>query len=257
MAVEWAVGVDVGASLIKGADVDVRDGSVHNRREEMTPAARTPAAIAEQVADIVARCTGTGAVGVTVPGVVRDGVVRRAANLDPSWADCDPVDLFRRATGRPVFVVNDADAAGIAEAELGAAGPGSGQVLLLTLGTGIGSALLQDGLLVPWTEFGHLPIDGRSGEHLASAWARIRDGLDWPAWAARVNRYLAVIETILEPDLLVLGGSVSGRAADWGGYLEVRTPWVPARFFGDSGLVGAALHASNRPSGASPPARVT
>ncbi|MCW2713208.1 MAG: hypothetical protein JWN88_255 [Frankiales bacterium] len=185
-----------------------------------------------------------GPFGLTLPAVVLHGVVRTAANIDASWIGTDVVSLVEQRTGRRPVVVNDADAAGVAEARYGAARDVPGTVLVLTLGTGIGSALLVDGRLVPNTELGHLELDGEPAERRAAGSAREREDLSWADWAARVERYLQHVDRLFWPDLVVLGGGVSKKADTWLPLIDVRPELRPAALLNDAGLVGAALLAS-------------
>jgi polyphosphate glucokinase len=201
------------------------------------------------VAEIIRQfgdAAGTGPVGVTFPAVIQHGVARTAANVDKSWIDTDVDALLRETLGRPVRVVNDADAAGYAEAKFGAAKGVAGTVFMATLGTGIGSALIVDGVLVPNTEFGHLEVDGKDAETRAADSARDREGLSWPQWAKRLTRYFQAIEKLLWPDLIVVGGGVSKKADKFLPLLDIRTPIVPAQLRNDGGIIGAALLATER-----------
>jgi polyphosphate glucokinase len=199
------------------------------------------------VAQIVTNFGWTGRVGVTFPGVMKLGVAYTAANVDKSWIGTDvDVELDKMIPGT-VETLNDADAAGIAEMRYGAGRDRPGTVLMLTFGTGIGSALFVDGHLVPNTEFGHIQVDGEDGERRASAAAREREGLSYPEWAQRVDRYLDVLEAGIWPDLIIVGGGVSKKAEKWVPLLSTRTPVVPAQLQNDAGIVGAALAAHERP----------
>jgi polyphosphate glucokinase len=236
-------GVDIGGTGVKGNLVDVRTGELLSERVRIpTPHPATPDAVADTVAAVVDEHGWGGAVGITLPSVVKDGRAMTAANIDPAWQCTDAVALFSsRLGGRPVRVLNDADAAGLAEVRFGAGRGRSGLVVVLTLGTGIGSALFLDGKLLPNTELGHLEVDGADAESRASAAARDREELSWQAWAARVTRYVRVVEDLLWPDLVVLGGGVSRKAHKWLPYLEVRTEVVPAALQNQAGIVGAAM----------------
>ena len=181
---------------------------------------------------------------MTFPGVVRAGVIETAANLDPSWIGVDAAALFGRQLGRPVVVLNDADAAGIAEMTLGAGRGHPCVVMMITLGTGIGSALFIDGRLVPNTEFGHIIVSGRDGEKLAAASVRTARHLTWRAWSTRLNAYLARLESLLSPDLIILGGGISQDHGKFLPRLRARAELVPAQLYNDAGIVGAALAAS-------------
>ena len=241
-------GVDFGGSGIKGAPVDTATGEfAAERRRIETPKPATPEAVADVVAQLVDRpdVASDAPIGVTVPGIVRRGVVRSAANIDPSWIGVDADELFTQRLGRPVTVVNDADAAGYAEAVLGAAQGKEGLVVVTTLGTGIGSALIHDGVLVPNSELGHLEIDGHDAETRAANGVREREGLSWEEWARRLTRYYGVVEKLLSPDLFVVGGGVSKHAAKFLPLIEVETPLIPATLRNTAGIVGAALLAQD------------
>jgi polyphosphate glucokinase len=239
-----AFGVDIGGSGIKGAVVDTEAGTlVTERRRVDTPHHSTPKAIAGLVAQMVTDAGWDGVVGVTFPAVIKHGVALTAANVDKSWIGTDADAIFSRATGLDVTVLNDADAAGLAEARYGAARGTPGVVILLTFGTGIGSALLLDGRLVANSELGHLELDGRDAESRAAASAKDREELSWRDWAKRVERYLRQVEDLLTPDLFVVGGGVSRKSEKWVPLLTLRTPIKPAELENDAGIVGAALAA--------------
>ena len=237
------LGIDIGGSGIKGAPVDLRSGELlRDRLKIATPDHSDPEALARVVARIADHFPETAGapVGVTFPGVVRGGKVETAANLHPSWVGVDARDLFSQAVGRPVGVLNDADAAALAETRYGAAQGVRGTVLLTTLGTGIGSALVVDGRLVPNTEFGHLEIDGHDAETRASSGARKRDGLSYRVWAIeRLQRYYRVVEDLVWPDLIVVGGGVSRKAERFLPHLDIRTPIVPAALRNTAGVIGS------------------
>ncbi len=236
------VGVDVGGTGVKAACVDVVSGAlVSDRRVAPTPHPGHPEAVVGVVRDLVAGLDAVGAVGVTFPGVVVRGTVHTAANLDPAWIGLDGAACLGEATGRAVHLLNDADAAGIAEMRVGAGRGRAGVVLVITFGTGIGSALFVDGTLVPNTEFGHLELDGADAEWRASGAARTREGLSWATWAARVERYLRHLDALLWPDLVIVGGGMSAAAAEWLPLVSVRCEIVPASLRNDAGIVGAAL----------------
>lgn len=239
-------GIDFGGSGIKGAPVDLERGDFAAERVRIeTPDPSTPAAVASVLAGLVSRFpSSTAPVGVTVPGVVRHGVVGSAANIDESWIDTDADALFTEATGRDVHVVNDADAAGLAEATYGAARGRRGLVIVTTLGTGIGSAIIHDGVLVPNSELGHLEIDGHDAESRAANSAREREDLSWADWAARLTGYYAAVEALFSPDLFVVGGGVSKHAEHFLPLVRVRTPLVAATLQNRAGVVGAALYAA-------------
>ena len=247
-----AIGVDIGGSGIKAAPVDVVTGEVLAKRTRVpTPQPSTPAAVADAVRDLLApmlpasRVAAT--VGVTVPAVVRHGVVETAANIDQGWIGTNAESLFGEALGCPVTVLNDADAAGLAEVRWGAGFGHDGVVLMLTFGTGIGSALFVDGKLVPNTELGHLELDGKGdAERWASAGAREAAGLSFRRWAKRLQRYLTLVHHVIRPDLIVVGGGVSDEADKFLPYIDLPVPIVPATMHNLAGIVGAALVASER-----------
>lgn len=238
------LGIDVGGSGIKGAIVELETGDlVGARRKIATPHPSTPRAVAGAVARLAARLEWTGVVGCTVPAVVQHGVVRTAANIHPSWIGTDGSALISAATGAPTTLLNDADAAGIAEMRLGAGRDRAGVVLLLTFGTGIGSALFVDGRLVPNTELGHLLMWGGSAERRAAASAKTAEDLSWSKWAKRLDKYLEHVERLFSPDLLIVGGGVSREHHRWVPLLHTRAEIIPARFRNNAGIIGAALAA--------------
>ncbi len=235
-------GVDVGGSGIKGAPVNLSKGSLDTERLRIaTPQPATPEAVATTMAEIVAHFDWSGPAGCTFPGVVQQGVVYSAANMDPSWRDTDAAGLFSDACGLPVTVRNDADAAGVAEMRYGAGRGQTGSVLITTFGTGIGTCLFIDGVLVPNMELGHIEIDGVDAETMAaSRWRKAHD-LTWDEWGDRVNRYLRTVERLVWPDLIIVGGGVSRRHHKFFGRLNTRTPIVAAELRNDAGIIGAAL----------------
>jgi polyphosphate glucokinase len=240
-------GLDIGGSGIKGAPVDLDTGElVGARRKLLTPRPARPDAVAERVAEVVGHFGWSGAVGVTYPGVVTAGITRSAANMHSSWIGLDAHALLAAELGLPVTVLNDADAAGIAELTFGAGQGRKGTVIMLTFGTGIGSALLMDGVLVPNTELGHLELDGYDAETRAAASVRDEHGMSYKKWAQRVNRYMQHVERLFTPDLFVVGGGVSKNADRWVPLLELKTPVEPAQLLNDAGIVGAALAAVDR-----------
>jgi len=239
-------GIDFGGSGIKGAPVDLTRGDfAADRLRIATPVPSTPSAVADVFAALLGSFPSSDApVGVTVPAVVQHGVVRSAANIDKSWLDTDADAIFTEATGRDVHVVNDADAAGLAEARYGAARGRSGLVIVTTLGTGIGSAIIHDGVLVPNSELGHLEVDGHDAESRAANSARERENLSWAEWAERLTAYYATVEALFSPDLLVVGGGVSKQAEHFLPLIRVRTMLVAATLQNRAGIVGAALYAA-------------
>lgn len=239
------IGIDFGGSGIKAAAVDLDTGDFAGERTRIdTPQPSTPDAVAKVLVDLLDAVDADGPVGVTVPGVVRGGVVGSAANIDQSWIGADASAVFGTATGRRVVALNDADAAGLAEAAFGAARGQRGLVVMTTLGTGIGSALLYDGALVPNAELGHLEIDGRNAESHAANSAREREDLDWAEWADRLTVYYTTVERLLSPDLFVVGGGVSKHADKFLPLIKIDTPIIPALLRNKAGIIGAALHAS-------------
>ncbi len=242
------LGIDVGGSGIKGAPVDLAEGEfAADRLRIPTPDESTPdnvADVIEQIVEHFADRVDGRPVGVTLPAVVTRGVVRTAANIDRSWIGTNVSELLTSRLGRAVTVLNDADAAGVAELHYGAARGSDGLVLVTTLGTGIGSALLNNGVLVANSELGHLEIDGHDAERKAAASARERDGLTWEEWAERLQRYYAHIEDLLWPDLIVVGGGVSKKADKFLPKLHLRAPIVAAQLQNAAGIVGAARQAS-------------
>jgi polyphosphate glucokinase len=241
-----ALGIDIGGSGIKGAPVDVATGKLLADRQKIaTPRPARPDAVADVVKQLTTSFSWSGPVGITFPGVVTDGVTRTAANLDPAWLGTDARALFTKATGDQVRVLNDADAAGVAEMTFGAGVGEKGTVLMLTFGTGIGSALFIDGVLVPNTEFGHIEIRGHDAETRASERAKGLHDLSWGKWAGRVDEYLQHIEALLSPQLIIVGGGISKQSEKWVPRLTgIRARIVPAALLNDAGIVGAAMATS-------------
>ncbi|MBG0812631.1 polyphosphate--glucose phosphotransferase [Planomonospora sp. ID82291] len=241
-----ALGIDIGGSGIKGAPVDLEKGELTEERLRIpTPDPAGPEEVTGVVGQIVRHFGWTGPIGVTFPGVVLNGITMTAANVDPRWVGADACGLFSAAAGRPVTVLNDADAAGLAEVEIGAAKGEAGVVLMLTFGTGIGSALFVDGRLVPNTELGHLEIRGKDAERRASDSARERHDLSWDEWAERVEEYLRHVEMLFSPSLIVIGGGVSKKSEKFLPKVSVRTRVVPAALRNEAGIVGAAMAAAH------------
>lgn len=237
-------GIDIGGSGMKAAPVDLATGALATERLKIaTPQPSTPDAMAEVVTRLLDHFEWSGHAGVTFPGVVHHGVARSAANVDKAWIGTDIDAVFTEASGRQVTVINDADAAGLAEMRYGAGCERDGVVMLFTFGTGVGSALFLDGKLVPNTELGHMELDGQEAEKHTAASARDREDLSWKAWAQRVDRYLERIVFLFSPDLIIVGGGVSRKADKWMSYLEVGVEVVPAALTNDAGIVGAALFA--------------
>lgn len=254
-----AIGLDVGGSGIKAGAVDLDTGQLVGERVRIaTPNPSTPDAVVAATARLVVRirravseigpASAGVPVGIGIPSVVIDGTTRSAANIDAGWVDYPAAIEFRRALSRDVTIVNDADAAGVAEMRFGAGRGKTGTVFVLTLGTGLGSALFVDGVLVPNTELGHMEIRGRDAERRSAANARIRRGLSWKAWASDLDEHLVAIDRLFSPSLFILGGGVSKNPDKFIPFLTVRVPVVPAELRNDAGIVGAALFAAERAS---------
>jgi polyphosphate glucokinase len=242
------LGIDIGGTGVKAAPVDTETGQLTAARQKLdTPRPATPDAVTAVVAELTKAFVWTGAAGITFPGVVTNGIIRTAANLDPSWIGTDGTRQFGTATGLSVTVLNDADAAGLAEMRFGAGKGEQGTVLMLTFGTGIGSALFIDGILVPNTEFGHVQIRGKDAEKRASEHAREAAELSWEHWAERVDEYLEHMEALLSPRLIIIGGGISKKADKFLPKLTgLRATAVPAAMLNDAGIVGAAMAADER-----------
>jgi polyphosphate glucokinase len=239
-------GVDIGGTGIKGAPVDLDRGDLSDERFKVaTPHPATPDGVIEGVHDVVSHFGWSGALGVTFPGVVVDGVTRTAANVDSGWIGVDARKLLSDRLGLPVVIMNDADAAGVAEMTFGAGRGRGGTILMLTLGTGIGSALFVDGRLVPNTELGHLELHGHDAEKRASVKAREDEDLSWEHWAHRLKKYLAHLEMLFSPDLFVIGGGVSRKPDKFLPLIEgISAQIVPAELQNNAGIVGAAMAAA-------------
>lgn len=238
------LGIDIGGSGIKGAVVDAETGELKTDRHRIsTPKPATPDAVAQVVAQIVRHFSWSGPMGCTFPAVIRNGVVCTAANVDDSWIGTDATTLFEDVTGCPATIINDADAAGIAEMVFGAGRDQQGVVLMLTLGTGIGSALFVDGHLAPNTELGHIEIGGHDAETRAADSARKREDLSWKQWGRRLNRYFRTIEFLLSPDLFIVGGGVSKKSKKFLKHIDVRAPIAVAQMRNHAGIIGGAMAA--------------
>ena len=238
------LGIDIGGSALKGAPVDTVTGRLLAERHRIaTPTRLSPKEMAAAAAEIARRFSWSGPVGIGFPGVVHGRRILTSANLDPAFIGCDGVSLFARATRCPVALVNDAAAAGLAEMTFGAGRGFTGKALLLTLGTGVGSALFYRGMLYP-CELGHLPLKGgRDAEKHVAASVRERKDLSWEDWGSRLDDYIAILERILWPELIVIGGGVSAKHRKFFKYIRPRARLVPARFLNEAGIVGAALWA--------------
>ena len=241
------LGIDIGGSGIKGAPVALETGQLaRSRKKILTPQPSTPEAVAAVVVELVTHFDWEGPIGCTLPSVVRHGIVHSAANIDKSWIGVDGEKLLRKATGQNVTLLNDADAAGIAEMRFGAGRDRDGVVFILTFGTGIGSGVFVDGHLHPNTELGHLEFKGMDAEHYAAARVREAEKLSYKKWGNRVNEYLEHLENVFSPDLFIIGGGVSRKLEKFEQYLVVETEVVPAQLRNEAGIVGAALIARDR-----------
>ena len=241
-----SLGVDVGGSGIKGGIVDLATGQLVGERFRVeTPQPATPEAVTEAVAEVVRHFDFSGPLGVTYPGVVVDGVVYTAANVDRAWIGTNAADEYSRALGgRPVTVLNDADAAGLAEQRYGAGRNHKGVVVLLTFGTGIGSAVIHNGMLLPNTEFGHIEVGGKEAEHRAASSVKETKGWNFRRWAKQVSKVLVAVENAIWPDLFIAGGGISRKAEKWIPLLTNRTPVVAAELLNTADIVGAAMAAA-------------
>lgn len=242
---EGILGIDIGGSGIKGNLVDPADGSLLSDRYKVeTPRPSTPDAVAGIIVEMVEHFGVRGAVGCTFPAIVKSGVVLSAANVDDTWMDTDADALFEQVTGCRFRMVNDADAAGVAEMTFGAGRDRNGVVMVLTFGTGIGSGLFHDGVLVPNSELGHLELDGHAPvEHWAAANQKQAENLSWKAWGRRVNEYLDHLNRLFSPDLFILGGGVSRKWSKYADWITVGVETVPAFLQNEAGIVGAAMFA--------------
>jgi polyphosphate glucokinase len=242
------LGIDIGGSGIKGAPVDTDQGVLLVPRYRVpTPESARPAQVSESVAQVVRHLGWKGPIGCGFPAALRAGVALTASNIHKSWIGTNAAALFEEATGCPVAVVNDADAAGLAEMTFGAGRGRKGVVIVVTLGTGIGTALFTDGCLLPNTELGHIEINGMDAEARASDAARKRERLSWKKWARRLNEYLGRLEFLFWPDLIILGGGASKKYEKFIQYLNIQAEIVPAQFLNEAGIVGAALAAVQKP----------
>jgi len=239
------LGIDVGGSSIKGGLVDVSTGKLLGEGHVPTPKPSAPEAVMKQVAVLGQQLPGAQAVGFAFPSVVKNNIARTAANVDHGWIGADGVKLARATLGLPAVFLNDADAAGIAEMRWGAGRDTPGTVIMLTFGTGIGTALFADGKLMPNTEFGHIQMHGADAEAWASARVRTEQNLGFPEWIGRVNEYLALIHSLFWPDVFILGGAVSERYDQFAPLLKSQAQIRPAQFAGQAGVMGAALAAAD------------
>lgn len=247
MAGSSILAFDVGGSFVKAGVVDVATGGLAGEvLRRPTPEGAAPADVIDLLAAMAGELPSSGPIGLAFPAVAKRGVALTAANVDKRWIGTDAQALLEQRTGRPVAFLNDADAAGVAEMVLGAGRGRPGTVMVLTLGTGIGTALFVDGRLLPNTELGHLEVRGEEAEHRASARARIDRKLDWAGWAGAVNEVLATYHALLWPDLFIIGGGITENWERFGALLESRAGIVRARFGNDAGIIGAAMAAADR-----------
>ena len=241
------LGIDIGGSGIKGATVDLDAGRLtRDRHKILTPQPATPKAVAKIVVELVEHFAWEGPIGCTFPSVIRQGIVHSAANVDKSWISIDGERLLGKATSQKVVLLNDADAAGIAEMKVGAGRDRRGVVFMLTFGTGIGSGVFVDGHLVPNTELGHLEFKGMDAEHYAAARVREAEKLTYKKWGTRVNEFLLHLEKVFSPELFIIGGGVSRKLERFRDYLTVDTELVPAKLRNEAGIIGAAHVARDR-----------
>jgi polyphosphate glucokinase len=242
MEYKKVLGIDFGGSGIKGAPVDTKTGKLLEERHRIpTPDPSSPENVAKTVKELVKHFKWKGSIGVGFPAIVQQGVVRSAANIDKSWINTDARKLFSDATKLPVWVTNDADAAGLAEVKLGAGAGFKGAIVVLTIGTGIGSSLFIKGKLYPNTEFGHLEFKGMDAEMYASDATRKRENLDWETWGKRLNEYLNFVEFLTSPELIILGGGASKKLDLFKDQLSLKAKVVPAEFLNEAGIIGAAM----------------
>jgi len=247
-AMTTVLGIDIGGTGIKGAPVDTRSGQLlADRHRILTPRPATPEAVTGVVAELAKFFEWTGPSGATFPAIVKQGVAYSAANVDKGWIGTDAAKVFSDAIGGDVTVVNDADAAGLAEVAFGAGKGRDGVVIMVTLGTGIGSALFIDGVLVPNTELGHLKMGKKDAERRAAESVREEQDLSWKQWSGRVEEYLIMVEALFSPDLFIIGGGISKKSDKFLPHLEsVQTEIVPAQLLNEAGIVGAALAHAQR-----------
>jgi len=244
MDLKKILGIDIGGSGIKGAPVDIKTGKLLEERYRVpTPEPSSPAEVAKTIKELVKHFKWKGAIGCGFPAVVQQGVVRTAANIDKSWVNTDARKLFMETTKLPVWVANDADAAGLAEVKLGAGAGFKGAIVVLTVGTGIGSSLFIKGRLYPNTEFGHLEFKGMDAEAYTSDAARKKENLGWEEWGKRLNEYLNFVEFLCGPELIILGGGASKKLDLFRDQLKLKAKLVPAMFLNEAGIIGAAMAA--------------
>ena len=238
------LGIDVGGSGIKGAPVDTKTGKLLAERVRIkTPKGADPQPVADVVAEIAKSFDWKNPIGIGFPAPIKGGVTLMAANVSEKWVGTNADELFTKTTGCDCTMINDADAAGLAEMKFGAGKGQPGTVIMITLGTGIGTAIFYRGNLLPNTEFGHLEMNGKDAEHRASDAVRQRAELSWKKYAKRLNKYLAAMENLFWPDLFIIGGGISKESEKYIPLLKIKTPVIPAQFLNEAGIVGAALAA--------------
>lgn len=241
------LGIDIGGSGIKAALVNTEDGQAISKKHRIpTPRPATPEAVATTIAEMVEHFDYEGPIGCGFPALINKGIAKSAANIHKSWVDIHVEQLFSEITGQDVFVLNDADAAGLAELKFGAGQHENGVVLLLTIGTGIGSALMHHGQLIPSTEFGHIEFKGDIAENYCSDRVREKQHMSWEKWGKRFNRYLNYMEKLFSPDLVILGGGASKRFEHYSDFLKVNANVLPAELLNMAGIIGAACYAESR-----------
>jgi len=238
------LGIDIGGSGIKGAPVNIKTGMLLEDRHRIpTPNPSTPENVAKTIKELVKHFKWNGAIGCGFPAVVQNGIIKTAANIDKSWINTDAAGLFSKVTKLPVYVLNDADAAGLAEVKLGAGKGFKGAIVVMTIGTGIGSSLFIKGRLYPNTEIGHLEFRGKDAEMYASDAARKKEDLDWKDWGKRLNEYLGYIEFLFWPEMIILGGGASKKLDLFKDQFNLKAKIVPAHFLNEAGIIGAAMAA--------------
>lgn len=238
------LGIDIGGSGIKGAPVDINTGELTRDRHRIpTPQPSKSKAVAKVVGQIVEHFDWKGPVGCTFPAIISHGIIKSAANVDDAWIGVDGVKLFGKTTGCPIHILNDADAAGVAEMEFGVGRGRDGAVIMLTIGTGIGSGMFTDGILYPNSELGHLQIRGKDAEHRASDRVRKEEELSWEKWAKRLNEFLNHVEFLFSPDLFIIGGGASKKHDLFFQYLNLDAEILPAKLRNEAGIIGAAMAA--------------
>lgn len=239
------LGFDIGGTGMKAAIIDVEKGELVNERlKKDTPQPSTPESVRDVFVEMVKELDWKGPIGCGFPAIVKNGTAHSAANVDDGWIGTNIEELLGEATGLPVAALNDADAAGLAEIAFGAGKGFGGVVLLITIGSGLGSALFVDGKLVPNTELGHVQLNGMVAEHYAANSARKREDLSWKEWGKRLDEYLLHMERIMVPDLILLGGGVSKRFTEYAPFLSTETTVIPAAFRNNAGVLGAAMYAA-------------